>query len=273
MLAALGAVLGLDWRLRLNDHDWAFSNRVAQPLIVGTSLAAWSALAARLDRPPTCVAGYSVGELSAFAGAGACAPTRALDLAVRRAALMDEAVREVSTGLLSIARATEAEVLARLTTLEVAIRIAPDHALYAGTTAALAAAEAALGERAACRRVDVALASHSSYMRSAAAGFAQRLAQAGLRTPGCPIAINAGGTATRQARVLTDALARQIDHPVEWQGCMAALAERGARCVLELGPGQALARMWAAQHPDIPVRSIEDFRDVDGAAAWVRRQS
>lgn len=271
LLAGLGDILGPDWRDRLVDRDWAVRSAVAQPLIVGTALAAWAAVAARLEQAPACVAGYSVGELSACAAAGALTPEVALELAVRRAQLMDDAVRGVSTGLLSISRATESEVLWRCPGVEVAIRIAPDHALYAGRSEALAAAEAALGGRADCKILDVALASHSSYMRAAAGAFAQALSHVSFRPPVCPVVTHSAEVVTRDPRALADSLSRQLDHVVEWEGCMVALAERRVDCVLEIGPGQALARMWAARHPGIPVRSIEDFRDHDGAAAWVSR--
>jgi [acyl-carrier-protein] S-malonyltransferase len=271
LLATLGDTLGSDWRARLDEPAWAIDNRVAQPLLVGTALAAWSALSARLERAPMAVAGYSVGELSAYAAAGALAPPQALMLAARRASLMSDAVRGLGTGLLSVAGMSESDVLACCPGLEPAIRIDRCHAIYAGTDAMLAGAEAHLGERATCKRVDVALASHSSWMRAAAAAFARLLDGVEFRAPSCPIATNAGATATRDLRVLRGALAVQLDHPVEWNGCMAALAERAPHCVLEIGPGRALARMWGAQHPQIPVRSIEDFRHVDGAAAWVSR--
>ena len=197
LLAVLADTLGSDWRTRLNDRDWATSNRVAQPLIVGTTLAAWAALSARLASTPVCVAGYSVGELSAYAAAGVCTPALALELAARRAMLMDEAVRGLCTGLLSIARVSEDEVLARCPDLETSIRIDRDHGLYAGTVSALAAAERELGGRADCKRIDVALASHSSWMRSAAAGFARELEELDIRSAACPVATNATGAATR----------------------------------------------------------------------------
>lgn len=273
LLAALDRLLGTGWRGRLEERDWALSNRVAQPLIVGTALAAWAALAPRLARSPLAVAGYSVGELAAYAAAGVLEPEQALALAPLRARLMDDAVQGVATGLLSVAGLTEAAVLASCPALRPAIRIRVDHVLYAATVAELDAAPAALGPQATCKRVDVALASHSPWMHSAAAGFALELRRVGFAAPRCPVATNAHGRATRAPAVLADALSRQIDHTVEWGGCLAALAERRPSCVLEIGPGRALARMWEAQHPAIPARSIDDFRDAEGAASWVNRQS
>jgi hypothetical protein len=31
--------------------------------------------------------------------------------------------------------------------------------------------------------------------------------------------------------------------------------------------------MWHQRHPDIPARSLDEFRDVAGAARWISRQS
>jgi len=52
------------------------------------------------------------------------------------------------------------------------------------------------------------------------------------------------------------------------------LAEGLARqvvCVLEIGAGSALAKMWNERHPDIPARSIDEFGHPQGAAAWIGR--
>jgi [acyl-carrier-protein] S-malonyltransferase len=54
---------------------------------------------------------------------------------------------------------------------------------------------------------------------------------------------------------------------------MAAIAERQPSCVLEIGGGRALARMWSARYPGIPARSVDEFRGPDGAAAWIERQA
>jgi [acyl-carrier-protein] S-malonyltransferase len=69
------------------------------------------------------------------------------------------------------------------------------------------------------------------------------------------------------------ALARQIDHTVRWDECMEGIAARRVRCVLEIGPGQALARMWNQRHADIPARSADEFRSMDGVIAWIDRHA
>ena len=258
-----------DWRGLLASEPCRASNALAQPLIVGTALAAWAALRPLLPEAPEVVAGYSVGEVAAFAAAGAYAPERAMALARQRASFMDAAVQGSETGLLAISAITEAEVLAACPGLECAIRIDPDNNLFGGNRDALDEAQRALQHRAQFKRICVALASHTSWMRSAAQAFSAEVEAAGLRPPDCPIALNATGVTSRNVRVLGPALAAQVAQCVEWGACMAAIAERRPSSVLEIGGGSALARMWSARHPGIPARSLDEFRSVEGAATWV----
>ena len=263
-LAQLG-----DWRGLLGRETGRANNALAQPLVVGTALAAWAALRPLLPEAPEVVAGYSVGEVAAFAAAGAYPPERAMALVRQRASLMDAAVRGSDTGLIAISAITEAEVLAACPGLECAIRIDPDNNLFGGSRETLDEAQRVLQHRAQFKRICVALASHTSWMRSAAQAFLTVVEAAGLRAPDCPIALNATGATSRNVRVLGPALAAQVAQCVEWGACMAAIAERRPSCVLEIGGGSALARMWSARHPEIPARSLDEFRSVEGAAAWI----
>lgn len=272
MLQALAHALGPDWRVRLQDEPWRHANPVAQVLLTATSLAAWAALEPRLQGPPAVVAGYSAGELAAFACAGAFGSHEAVQLATDRARAMSEAVQGQATGMLSVAGLPEQQVCAVCAQLqlECAIRIAADHVILAGEDAALQAAQAALAARGAtCRRLAVQVPSHTSWMQPAVAAFARRLETVPFQPVRCPVALNATGTTARRADVLRAALSRQIGTTVQWGACMDAVAERGPRCVLEVGPGNALARLWAARHPGIPARSVEDFRGPAAIAAWV----
>lgn len=272
VLRALDACLGGPWRARLAADACPPSNALAQPLIVGTALAAWSVLRPLLPQPPEVVAGYSVGEVAACAAAGACAPEEAILLARQRASLMDAAVAGIDTGLLAASGVPEAQVLAQCPGLECAIRIDPDNNLFGGTRAALAHAEQVLSGRGTCKHICVALASHTAWMRSAAQAFERVLENTRLRALECPVALNATGTTTRSTQVLQAALAAQLAQCVEWGSCMAAIAERQPSCVLEIGGGGALARMWSARYPQIPARSVEDFRSPTGAAGWISGQ-
>lgn len=274
VLDAMRAALGTnDWRAALADDACRARNAMAQPLITGTALAAWAVLGPLLGETPVVVAGYSVGELPACAAAGLFTPAQALALAGVRAGLMDNAVAGHDTGMLAISQVPRERVLAAAPGLECAIRIDPDNNVYGGTRAALRQAEAALAGRAQFKPICVAIASHTSWMRGAALGFAKELGGQPLGTVECPVAMNATGSTLREPSRIALALSAQLAQPVQWDACMAAVAERQPGCVLEIGGGQALSRMWAARHAGIPVRALDDFRSPEGAVAWVARHA
>ncbi|MEO6280114.1 acyltransferase domain-containing protein [Roseateles sp.] len=271
-LEALSAHLGRDWRDRLGDAAWLHANRVAQPLLTGLGIAAWQVLAARLPRP-TVVAGYSVGELAAFAVAGVFDAATALDLATTRAQAMSDSVADRPTGLMAVQGPHALAEAQSATGLSVAIRIGAERAIVGGEVAALDAAAArwsSLGLR--CTRLPIRVASHTPAMAAAAATFAQRLEAVVLRPAQSAVVCNFTGAASRNLAVLAPALAGQIASTVRWDDCMDSIAERGVRCVLEVGPGATLAAMWRERHPAIPVRSVDEFQGPEGVLRWVAQQ-
>ncbi|MGQ3095121.1 MAG: acyltransferase domain-containing protein [Roseateles sp.] len=271
-LRAMAAHLGADWRERLGDTAWLHSNAVAQPLLTGIGIAAWQALAPALP-PPAVVAGYSVGELAAWATAGVFDAATALELAAVRAQAMSDSVAGQATGLLAVQGPRALALAGAVPGLAVAIRINAERAIVGGAVTALDAAAAgwtAAGLR--CTRLPIAVASHTPAMAAAAMAVAQRLAKLTLRPPSASIVCNFSGSASRNPTVLADALSRQIACTVRWDDCMDAIAERGVHCVLEVGPGAALAAMWRDRHPAIPARSSDEFRSADGVLRWVHEQ-
>lgn len=266
--------LGADWRQQLQAPSRRANNTFAQVLITGTALAAWSALQLHLNEPPSVVAGYSVGELPAFGCAGVLAPAQIIDLAALRAQLMNQAVAHLSTGMLAVTRMSESAVLNACLplALECAIRVAPQHNIFAGTDASLRQVLPlleALGAN--CNRLDVRVASHSSWMSTAAYAYAQALSTLTFAAPQCPVALNALGQISRHPDQLRDALSRQIACTVQWSSVMDAISERQVDCVLEVGGGSALSRMWNDRYPNIPARGLDDFRHPKGAAEWIRK--
>lgn len=267
-------LIGSDWRAGLEDAQQRSSNAFAQPLIVGTALAAWAALSTALDQQPAAIAGYSVGELPAYSCAGVFTAQNAIALAVQRAALMDAAVAGLDTGLLSVSGLRVAQVLQLQPALDCAIDIGTEQAIYAGESSALiSSAETLSAKGAICKRLEVRVASHSRWMTGAAQGFAAQLAAMPFARPHAALALNATGASTRDPQTLRVALSDQLASTVQWAACMDALAEQGVTCVIEVGAGSTLAKMWNQRHPAIPARSLDEFRDVAGAARWIARKS
>jgi [acyl-carrier-protein] S-malonyltransferase len=66
-----------------------------------------------------------------------------------------------------------------------------------------------------------------------------------------------------------DRLAEAISQSLDWAACLDTVRASGARTILELGPGTALAAMARAAIPEARVHSVDDFRSLEGVADWL----
>lgn len=272
---AVGGAVGGEEGAEMESIHAIAANRVAQPTIAAWQLDAWSSLATRLP-PPVLVAGYSVGEVAACAIAGAFAPADAIALAAERARLMDDAA-PYPGALAAILGLQERDVVSLCEGRDaaIAIRNGPRHFIVGGRREDVEriVADALAAGAARAHALAVSTPAHTPWLAAAVPRFAQCLARtnpAPLRSPMIS-AIDAARIATPGDVVC--ALSRQIATRLDWAACMDAIGEMQPDAVLELGPCNALARMFAEAVPGVPVRAIEDFRDPAAAAAWVLAQS
>jgi [acyl-carrier-protein] S-malonyltransferase len=220
------------------------------------------------------VAGYSVGELAAFASAGVISVETAMDLATIRADWMDRSFEGQETGLISISGLAVRSVLAQFPRLNCAILIDYDHAIFGALSSDLDQAQTELaGTSAICKRLAIDVASHTPLMTSASEGFSEVLAGVTFQPPEFPIVLNFCATVGRRIGELKTALGAQLCTRIDWAACMDTIAERGVHCVLEIGPNSALAGLWNRRHPGIPARSIDEFKNPLGAATWVQSRA
>jgi len=274
-LLEMERVVGAAWRATLENQALRSKGGFAQPLVVGTALAAWALLKPLLPRSPTVVAGYSVGELAAFASAGVISVETAMGLATIRADWMDRSVRSGgSSGLMSISGLPVRSVLEQFPRLHCAILIDFDHAIIGAFDGDLDQVQTELaGTSAICKRLAIDVASHTPLMAAASEGFSEVLNPVTFYPPEFPIILNARATLGRRVSELKTALGTQLCTTIDWAACTDAIAERGVHCVLEIGPNSALASLWNRRHPTIPARSIEEFKNPRGAAVWVQSQA
>jgi [acyl-carrier-protein] S-malonyltransferase len=274
-LDRLAATLGADWRTRLGDHAWATRNEVAQPLLTGLALALWARLRAHLPAP-VAVAGYSVGEVAAFSIAGVFDANTAMDLALARAQAMNTAAARHPAGGLLAVRGLVADALAPALQhhgLAVAIQLGPQHCIVGGAATALDAAEREwIAGGVSCTRLSVRIASHTSMLAEAVPALATVVEAQPFSAPRTTLICNATGEAVRRPAALRDAFARQVAQTVPWDRCMEAMAERGVQCVLELGPGTTLSKLWRERFPAIASRSADEFTSPEAVIDWGRQQ-
>lgn len=252
-----------------------YRNGAAQPMIVAATLAMWEAIREFAPRPAL-VAGYSVGELSAYAVAGALAPEDAMELAALRARLMDQSLAThpgqamLAMAGLPLRRCAE---LAACQLYHVAIETGEDACVAGGPAAGLAALEQMVGAAGGrCTRLPVHVASHTPYMATAVAPFAAALHGTPFHAMDAPVLAGISAVPVDGKALAVEQLSRQLNETIRWQACMDACAEAGITVALELGPGAALSRMLGTRHPRIACRSVADFRSLDGIRAWLARQ-
>lgn len=251
-----------------------FCNRSAQLLIGTLQMATWTALREMLPLPNV-FAGYSVGELAAYGCAGALGIEETLALMAKRAMLMDETSPRPS-GLLAVRGLGREQVdsLCRSAGCEIAIINNPDHFVIGGPEESLIRCEnTPLAAKATTiKRLQVSVPSHTSWLNEAGRLFNDELSASSLSDPPCPVLAGVSGTVVRTREQAISALALQISNPINWMACMRTTIEMGCGVILELGPGSALTKMLQDIFPDISVRSVEDFRSLEGVAAWVEKQ-
>ena len=250
------------------------ADKVGQILCCTQAMAAWAVVGGKAPRPLV-VAGYSVGELSAWGVAGLLDYTGVLDLAVQRALAMDAATTQQSglAAIRGLKRGT-LDAICRVHGAYVAIINAADQFLVGGTSKVLAAvihdAQVHGAER--TTMLAVAVPSHTPLLADASDRFRQALTKARVAAempPGVRLLSGIDGAAVFDVRKGADKLARQIQQTVDWATCMESCRAAGVTRVVELGPGNALARLMHEFMPDGDVHSLSEFHSIAVFRHWV----
>ncbi len=268
---AAAALLGQSPRQFVTEasSDVLHANRASQLLCVTSALAAAACLApTRLT-----VAGYSVGEMAAWGVAGVWDAETTLRLTARRAELMDLADSGGGLGFVRGLDGQSVEALVSEFRCAIAI-INPDHLFIIGGDKADVAAccrEALSRGATSARPIDVHIASHTPRLAAAVAPFEQALRNitAAKLPSGRSLLSASSATLVSAPDAGLFGLATQLATTIDWAATLDALIERGIDRVLEIGPGDALSAMVRSAYPSVAARTIDDFRSIEGARAWI----
>jgi [acyl-carrier-protein] S-malonyltransferase len=210
--------------------------------------------------------------MAACSAAGAFTAREGVHLCAERAAVMDGAVHG-EFGMLAVLGLDDTLVdsLVESLGLQVAIRNAPRHVVVAGPRASIAAAAGRFEVAGASRLVHLAVRtpSHTAFLSTAATEFKKQLDELPDHRLAFPVLSAIDASIARTARSALDGLARQICTPLDWASCLQTVREMQPDAVLEIGPGNALAKLFSELAPEIPVRASDDFRSHDGIVRWL----
>ncbi|HEY2784024.1 MAG TPA: SDR family NAD(P)-dependent oxidoreductase [Fimbriiglobus sp.] len=221
---------------------------VAQPAIGAVSIGAWLAVASRFGLDASAFGGHSYGELPALAAAGRIGLGELFILSRLRGRLMGHA-RPGDPGLMLAVMAPTGSVQAVITECKAQVVIAnknaPAQTVLSGPTVEIEKVERAFaGVAVRTVRLPVAAAFHSPFVADAAGPFREALSAVEIRPGAAPVFANTTGKEyPADADATRDLLGRQLAHPVEFVAQIRAMHAAGVRTILEVGPGQTLARL------------------------------
>ena len=273
-------VLGQDfWKLAMEGPAEAQSLTVnTQPLMLTAGLASYRAWQEAAGPQPIVLAGHSLGEYTAWVVAGALAFRDALPLVRLRAQAMQEAVPVGTGAMAAILGLDDAAVLAACAeaangeVVEAVNFNAPSQVVIAGHKSAVERA-AAVAKRSGAKRalmLPVSAPFHCSLLQPAAERLAAYLSSVNIERPRIPVINNVDVAQVSDAAAIRDALSRQACNPVRWVETVRAMAQNGAKRVIECGPGKVLAALTKRIVPELDSFAVTDATSLAQAIVAVR---
>jgi len=273
-LEQLGAIAGHDLVAHgtLSDADTIRDTAVAQPLIVAAGLVTLDALgAAGLADRIGGIAGHSVGEITAAAGAGILTDEDAIALVAERGRAMAEAAALEPTGMAAVLGGEPDEVVAALEAsgLTPANVNGGGQIVAAGARDALAALAEAPPAGTRVIPLQVAGAFHTRYMAPAVDRLRAAADSVVATDPRIPIWTNRDGTAVASGPGFVDLVVGQVANPVRWDLVQASLAEAGVTGIVELAPAGTLVGLARRALKGVPAVAVKTPDDLDAVRAMI----
>ncbi|MHC9086640.1 ACP S-malonyltransferase [Luteimonas sp. RIT-PG2_3] len=244
-----------------------------QPALLAASIAVWRVWQHQGGTAPAVLAGHSLGEYSALVAAQALSLHDAAHLVRIRGQLMQDAA-PAGTGAMAAVLGADDQLVADLcvqaSSTEVVVPAnynSPGQIVIGGHAAAVDRALALLAENGVRKTVKLAVSvpSHTPLMREAANRLAQTMAGLAWREPVLPVVQNVDAQVHAGVDAIRDALVRQLYLPVQWTGCVQALAGRGVTRLAECGPGKVLSGLIKRIDKAIDARPLGGVGEFEAA--------
>jgi [acyl-carrier-protein] S-malonyltransferase len=272
----LSTVAGLDLAHHgtESDAETIRDTRVAQPLLVASALVA----ALELFPHPAdafgrigAVAGHSVGEIAAAAGARVITAEQAMVLVRERGRAMADAAAAARTGMTAVLGGDREEVLAALDRhgLTPANDNGPGQVVAAGTTEQLGALADDPPAKTRMTRLAVAGAFHTGHMEPAVGVLSRLAGSVSVHDPRTPVISNRDGRVVHDGRDVLARIVGQIASPVRWDLCMETMLDVGVTGVLEMPPAGTLTGIARRAMKGVETFALKTPDQLDDARAFV----
>jgi len=255
----------------LSDEETIRDTAIAQPLIVGASIATASLLnTANVSG----VAGHSVGEVSAAAIANVLTDVQAMQLVnVRAKAMAHAATTSEATSMAAVLGGDQDTVIARLTELG----LSPANYNGAGQIVAAGSksgieklvAEGPQGSK--VIPLSVAGAFHTSYMQPAVSELEAFTSSIEVSNPEIKLWSNQNGQLVSDGSEFINLLVGQVANSVRWDLCMDAMVKAGVTAVIEVSPAGTLAGLAKRGMPGVEIVALKEPKDLELAQDLINR--
>ena len=258
------------------DAETIRDTQIAQPLPVATPLFAALALfphPADAFSKIGAVAGHSVGELAAAAGARAITAEQAMVLVRERGKAMADAAGRTPTGMTAVLGGDRDEVLATLERhgLTPANDNGPGQVVAAGTTEQLSALADDPPAKARLVPLSVAGAFHTVHMAPAVGHLEQLARSVSTHDPRTPVISNRDGQVVHHGGELLSRIVGQIASPVRWDLCMETMLDLGVTGLLEMPPAGTLTGIARRALKGVETFALKTPDQLDDARAFVEK--
>ena len=233
-----------------------------QPCLFTMEMAAAAALDAAGIRADM-TAGFSLGELSALAYAGAADFPAMFGLVNTRALFMQEASEKHPASMAAVLKLSSdqvREVCSRFTSVYPVNFNCPGNISVAGLDDEMGAfREAVKAEGGRAVPLKVKGGFHSPFMEEAARRFAEVLEGSELKAVRIPVyADRTGKPYPEEPSMLKETLSGQICSPVLWESAVRSMIADGADTFVEIGPGTTLSGMIRRIDKGVRVFAVSD---------------
>jgi [acyl-carrier-protein] S-malonyltransferase len=257
------------------DAETIRDTAIAQPLLVAAGLVAAVTLFPRpaVDafRKIDLVAGHSVGEVTAAAGAGVITAEQAMVFVRERGKIMAEVAKQSPTGMTAVLGGNPEEVLAVIErhNLVPANNNGPGQIVAAGALDDLARFAAEPPAKTRVVPLQVAGAFHTHYVAHAVdhlGGYARSISTHDPRTR---LLSNRDGQVVSSGRDVLERIVTQVSSPVRWDLCMETMKELGVTGLLEVPPAGTLAGIARRGLPGVETFALKTPDQLDAAREFV----
>jgi len=270
LLESLSEAAGVDLIKHgtVSDADTIRDTQIAQPLIVAAGILTLDALADTDHLTKTGgIAGHSVGEFTAAAGAGVLDAHDAVRLVGLRGRAMAEAAEQVSTGMSAVIGGDETEIARRIAELGLyaANYNGGGQLVVAGELNSLATMAETPPAGSRVIPLQVAGAFHTPYMESAVAELSAAALTVNNSDPRRKLWTNRDGSLVTNGRAFLDLMVGQVSSPVRWDMCMDSFSAAGVTGIIEVTPAGALVGLAKRALKGVPTVAIKSPDDLTTA--------